>query len=453
MGKSKGRKLLSIVLMSLIAFVLVACGTNGDTTDDASNGGTDEGTTSGEKTELEFWSFWGGGSRRETIESIIEDFNDSQDEIEVTHVYQPWGDIWTKALAAVASGNDIPDIIVQDINTVRQRADANQATNLQEYLDQEDENLEGLFYPQLWDTVVHEDEAYGLPFNTDTHVLFYNKDLFEEAGLDPDTPPKTWDELEEMARQLDVQEGDSFEQFGFYPLWNLGLDVWTINADEGTSWFDDNGDVKINTPEKVSALEWVLDWQDYYGQDTINSYEAEFDSGLADPFISGLIAMRGQNINYYTDLRENAPEDFNFGVAPLPEYEEGSGPWTWGGGFALEIPYGAENPDASYEFMKYLVSTEVQTTFGLNSFDIMANQEANEALEDHPDLDENGHMIYKLAHQNLDYTVITPVPLTAPDYLQLVNGQLDEALLGNKTPQEALDAAQESVENLVEQNE
>src|SRR5699024_4746467 len=61
-------------------------------------------------TELEFWSFWGGGPRRETIESIIEDFNNSQDNIEVTHVYQPWGDIWTKALAAVASGNDIPDI-------------------------------------------------------------------------------------------------------------------------------------------------------------------------------------------------------------------------------------------------------------------------------------------------------------------------------------------------------
>lgn len=453
MKKTNCKKPFHVVLTTFIAFVLVACGSDGDTTDGTTDNGTSDGAADGEKVEIEFWSFWGGGARRDTIEQIIEDFNASQEEIEVTHVYQPWGDIWTKSLAAIASGNDIPDVIVQDINTVRQRADANQATNLQEYLNQEDENLQDLFYPQLWDTVVYEDEVYGLPFNTDTQVLFYNKDLFEEVGLDPDTPPATWDELEEMARSLDVQEGDSFERFGFYPLWNLGLDVWTINADEGTSWFNENEEVTINTPRKVEALEWVLDWQDYYGEDTINAYEAEFGSGLADPFVSGLVAMRGQNINYYTELRENAPDDFNFGVAPLSEFEEGSGPWSWGGGFVLEIPYGAENPDASYEFMKYLTSTEVQTQFGSNSFDIMANQEANEALVDHPDLDENGHMIYELAHQNLENTVITPVPLSAPDYLQLVNGQLDEALLGNKSPQDALDDAQASVEDLVSQNE
>src|SRR5690625_1313989 len=452
MKRNKWKKILTVVLTTFFAFILVACGGDDGSADNAAGDGEAEGSGDGEPVELEFWSFWGGGARRETIEAIIKDFNASQDGIEVTHVYQPWGDIWTKALAAVASGNDVPDVIVQDINSVRQRADANQATNLQEYLDQEDENLEELFYPQLWDTVIHEDEAYGLPFNTDTQVLFYNKDLFEEAGLDPDSPPTTWDELEEYARALDVQEGDSWERFGFYPLWNLGLDVWTINADEGTSWFDENGEVQINTPRKVEAVEWVLDWQDYYGQDTINAHEAEFGSGLADPFISGLVAMRGQNINYYVELQENAP-DLNFGVAPLPAYDENSEPWSWGGGFVLEIPYGAENPDASYEFMKYLTSTEVQTRFGSTAFDIMANIEANESLVDHPDLNENGQMIYELAHQNLEHTVITPIPLNAPDYIQLVNGQLDEALLGNKSAQEALDDAQESVENLVSQNE
>lgn len=136
----------------------------------------------------------------------------------------------------------------------------------------------------------------------------------------------------------------------------------------------------------------------------------------------------------------------------LPEHEEGSGNWSWGGGFVLEIPYGAENPEASYEFMKYLTSTEVQEEFGLNSFDIMANKEANENLTNHPDLDEEGQMIYELADKSLEQTVITPVPLTAPDFSALVNEQIDEALLGNKTAKEALDDAQTSVESLVEQN-
>lgn len=435
------------VLMGMLTLLLIACGNGAD------EGGTDDDAGTGDKVELEFWSFWGGGARRETIETIIEEYNASQDEVEVTHVYQPWGDIWTKSLAAIASGNDVPDVIVQDIMTVRQRADANQATNLQEYIDQEDEEMEALFYPQLWDTVLHEDEAYGLPFNTDTHVLFYNKDLFEEAGLDPEAPPTTRAELEEMARTLDVQEGDSWEKFGYYPLWNSDMNIWGINADSGTSWFDEENNVMINTPNKVATLEWILEWQEYYGRDTINGFQAEFGSGVADPFISGLVAMRTQNINYYKEISENAPEDFNFGVAPLPEFQEGTGNWTWGGGFALEIPYGAEHPDASYEFMKYLTSTEVQEKFGLTSFDIMANQQANQNLVQNNELEEEAQMIFQLADTNFENTVLTPVPLVAPDFNSLINGQIDEALLGNVTAQEALDNAQASVENLVEQNE
>jgi len=442
MKKGKWKSLFISMLTIVFAFILVACGSNQQAATGDENG----------EVTLEFWSFWGSGPRRETIEAIIDDFNASQDGITVEHVYQPWGDIWTKSLAAVTAGNP-PDIVVQDINTVRQRADAEQATNIQEYLDQDEEAIESRFYPQLWDTVIHEGETYGLPFNTDTHVLFYNKDLFEEAGLDPEAPPTTWAELEEYARALDIPDGNNWEQFGFYPLWDTGIDIWGLNADGGRSWFDEDGNVSINTPEKVAALEWILEWQDYYGRENINTHEAEFGSGVTDPFISELVAMQGKNINYYTELRENAPDDFNFGVAPLPEYEEGSGNWSWGGGFVLEIPEGAAHPEASYEFMKYATSTEVQERFGLNSFDIMANQEANENLVDHPDLDEEGQMIYELAHSNLENTVITPVPLTAPDYLPLVNGQLDEALLGNKTPEEALNAAQESVENLVEQHE
>jgi len=435
------------LILASAPLLLAAC------TDDAESDTTGDGTqeeSSGEAVELEFWSFWGSGPRRETIEAIIEEFNSENDHIEVEYVYQPWGDIWTKSLAAIAGGN-APDVIVQDINSVRQRAEAQQATNLQEYI--EDDSFSENFYPQLWDTVIYEDEAYAVPFNTDTQVVFYNKAAFEEAGLDPESPPTTWAELEEAARALDIESGDGWEQIGFYPRWNIGPDVWALNADEGVSWFDEEGNVAVNTPEKVEALEWMLEWQDYYGRDTINQYEAEFGSGVADPFISGLVAMRGQNLNYYTNLRENAPEDLDYGVFRLPEFEEGSGHWTWGGGFVLEIPENTENPEESFEFIQYLTSTDVQERFGMNSFDIMANVEANENLTTHAELEERGQEMYQMAQESLETTVITPVPLTAPDYIPLVNTQIDAAFLGEMSAQEALDAAQESVENLVEQNQ
>ena len=428
-------------LLFSVGVLAAGCG-NSETADSSGNESADG------KTTLDFWSFWGSGARQEVIEEIIDDFNASQDKIEVKYSYQPWGDIWTKSLSSITAGNP-PDVIVQDINSVAQRAEAQQATNLSEYIE---EGFSDEFYPQLWDTVEYEGDAYAVPFNTDTQVIFYNKTLFKEAGISEEQLPQTWEELETVARKLDVKNGDDFERIGFYPLWNLGADVWALNADDGVSWFDKDENVKIDTDNTVEALEWILDWQEYYGQDTINRLEAEFGSGVADPFISGLVAMRAQNINYYSSLAENAPDDFEFGVIQIPEKESGSGHWSWGGGFVLEVPYGAKDPEASYEFIKYLSTPEVQEKFGEKSFDIMANRTANENLVNNDNLDENGQMIYQMADENFANTVITPVPLTAPDFSSLVNEQIDQIMLGSKTPAEGLADAQKAVEDLVEQN-
>ena len=428
-------------LLFSVGVLAAGCG-NSETADSSGNESADG------KTTLDFWSFWGSGARQEVIEEIIDDFNASQDKIEVKYSYQPWGDIWTKSLSSITAGNP-PDVIVQDINSVAQRAEAQQARQLREYIE---EGFSDEFYPQLWDTVEYEGDAYAVPFNTDTQVIFYNKTLFKEAGISEEQLPQTWEELETVARKLDVKNGDDFERIGFYPLWNLGADVWALNADDGVSWFDKDENVKIDTDNKVEALEWILDWQEYYGQDTINRLEAEFGSGVADPFISGLVAMRAQNINYYSSLAENAPDDFEFGVIQIPEKESGSGHWSWGGGFVLEVPYGAKDPEASYEFIKYLSTPEVQEKFGEKSFDIMANRTANENLVNNDNLDENGQMIYQMADENFANTVITPVPLTAPDFSSLVNEQIDQIMLGSKTPAEGLADAQKAVEDLVEQN-
>lgn len=428
-------------LLFSVGVLAAGCG-NSETADSSGNESADG------KTTLDFWSFWGSGARQEVIEEIIDDFNASQDKIEVKYSYQPWGDIWTKSLSSITAGNP-PDVIVQDINSVAQRAEAQQATNLSEYIE---EGFSDEFCPQLWDTVEYEGDAYAVPFNTDTQVIFYNKTLFKEAGISEEQLPQTWEELETVARKLDVKNGDDFERIGFYPLWNLGADVWALNADDGVSWFDKDENVKIDTDNKVEALEWILDWQEYYGQDTINRLEAEFGSGVADPFISGLVVMRAQNINYYSSLAENAPDDFEFGVIQIPEKESGSGHWSWGGGFVLEVPYGAKDPEASYEFIKYLSTPEVQEKFGEKSFDIMANRTANENLVNNDNLDENGQMIYQMADENFANTVITPVPLTAPDFSSLVNEQIDQIMLGSKTPAEGLADAQKAVEDLVEQN-
>lgn len=83
----------------------------------------------------------------------------------------------------------------------------------------------------------------------------------------------------------------------------------------------------------------------------------------------------------------------------------------------------------------------------------MANKKANTNLIKGQQLDETGQMIYKTADQAMSSTVLTPIPLSAPDYNNLVNEQIDAALLGQKSAKQALEDAQTAVENLVKQHQ
>jgi multiple sugar transport system substrate-binding protein len=450
------KKSLLIFLMLALSLgsLLAACSGGQDASSEGGSSETDSNTSdteevadSGEVIELDFWTFWGSETRRPIIEKIIEDFNNSQDEIRVKHTFLPWGDIWTKSLASVAAGNP-PDVLINDINAVRQRAVKNQVENLSEFVEP---GFGEEYFPELWDAVVHEDEPYAVPFNTDTRVLFYNKDMFEEVGLDPEQPPTTWDELKEFALKMDIQNGKNYERIGFLPRYGPGADVWMLNATGHGMWDFEAGEPVVNVPKAVEALEWVKEYEDIYGLDTINAFQAEFGNQQSNPFLNKKVGMVINNATHYAEIEAYA-EDLNFGVAPLPEFESGNGHASWGGGFVAEIPYGAKNPEASFEFIKYLTGPKAQEYWAVENFDNVANIEGANNASVSQELSEDGKIVYGAAVENMDHTLLTPMPLEAPDMMSVINPELDRIFLGEKTPQEALDDAQAAVERLVEDN-
>ncbi|QUW23904.1 ABC transporter substrate-binding protein [Sporosarcina sp. Marseille-Q4063] len=400
-----------------------------------------------EKVKVDFWIFWGSEIRRPVVEKIVEDFNQSQDEIEVTHTFVPWGDIWTKELAAIAAKSP-PDVVINDINATALRGQKNQAMNLSQFLEKDDISVD--FYPELWEATLHEGDSYGIPFNTDTRILYYNKDAFEEAGLNPEKPPTTWEELEEYAAKLDKKDGDTYERIGFYPLWGVASDVWMLNAD-GMNYFDSEGEVKIDTDVNRDTLDWLVKWRERYGDNTINAYQAQIDSQQGNPFFNGKLGMFVNTPTFYTQIRDYAP-DLNFGVAMLPERTEGSGHTSWGGGFVAEIPEGSKNAEEAWEFIKYLTGAEAQEYWAVKNFDNVANIEAAENAAKSEEMSETDRMVYQMAVDNMDQTLLTPVPVNAPDFINLINPELDAVLLGKKSSAEGLQAAQSAVEKLIEKN-
>ncbi|WP_172371989.1 ABC transporter substrate-binding protein [Sporosarcina jiandibaonis] len=400
-----------------------------------------------EKVKVDFWTFWGSEIRRPVVEKIVEDFNKSQDKIEVTHTFVPWGDIWTKELAAIAA-NSPPDVVINDINATALRGKKNQAMNLSQFLEKDD--ISGDFYPELWEATLYEGDSYGIPFNTDTRILYYNKDAFEEVGLDPEKPPTTWEELEEYAAKLDKKDGNTYDRIGFYPLWGIQSDVWMLNAD-GVNYFDSEGEVSIDTDANRDTLDWLVKWREIYGENTINAYQAQIDSQQGNPFFNGKLGMFINTPTFYTQIRDYAP-DLNFGVAKLPERTEGSGHTSWGGGFVAEIPEGSKNAEEAWEFIKYLTGAEAQEYWAVKNFDNVANIEAAENAAKSDEMSETDRMVYQMAVDNMDETLLTPVPVNAPDFTNLINPEIDAVLLGKKSSEEGLKAAQAAVEKLIEKN-
>ncbi|PZE22916.1 ABC transporter substrate-binding protein [Paenibacillus xerothermodurans] len=396
------------------------------------------------KVTLNFWTFWGSETRRPVIEKMIADFNASQDRIVVKHTYVPFSDIWTKNLAAIAAGNP-PDVIVNDINGTALRAHKNQNLNLSQFL-QQDPSLKDRFYPELWKSVMYKDEPYALPFNTDTRMMFYNKQAFREAGLDPEKFPQTWAELAEVAEKLDKKNGDQYERIGYAPQYGgFQWDVLMTNFDGGTGFFDKNGQPAVNTPAKLEALQYVKSYADRIGAKNLDQFKAGFGNNQSNPFITGKVAIWPEAVTFQTQLRDYG-KGLDYGIAPIPEKAPGAGHLSVGGGFVLEIPRGAKHPAEAFEFMKYLTDTGPQTHWAQKNFDNVANK----AASNDPQLQSDP--VYQAAVENLKVTKLYPTPLHAPDYKNLIQPQVDAAINGEMDPKAALDQAQADVENLIKQN-
>ncbi|WP_433943029.1 ABC transporter substrate-binding protein [Paenibacillus sp. SN-8-1] len=355
------------------------------------------------------------------------------------HSYYPFSDIFTKELAAVSAGNP-PDIMMNDINTVQQRASKKQAINLSKYVEQD--QVKDRFFPELWNTVLYQDEPYALPFNTDTRMMFYNKDDFKAAGLDPEKFPTTWEELDKAAAKLDKKDGNKYTHIGYSPQFNSDWNLLQLNFDHGRNFFDENGKPVVNAPAKAEAMQYILNNAKRLGQSNIDAFKADFGSKQANPFIAGKVSIWTDVTNFYTQIRDYG-QNINFGVAPLPESKAGAGHYSVGGGFVIEIPYGSKHPDEAWEFLKYMTDVQAQTYWAQKNFDNVANQEAS----NNPELQKNP--VYKASVDNLAVTKITPNPLNAPDYMNLINPQRDAIMLGEKSVHEGLNQAQADVEKLV----
>jgi multiple sugar transport system substrate-binding protein len=406
--------------------------------------------------DVEFWHFWGSPVRRNAIRRVVALCRAELPNVRVTEVFKPWGDIWTANIAAVAAGSGMPDVIVSDRGQLPREAGEGIYMNLADMA--AEDGVDGSkFWEFTWNQSLHDGDPYGIPYETDVRVLFYNKTLFERAGLDPNDPPQTWAELEAAADTLDeVAANGNLERIGFSPLIGNGPpNIMILN--NGHAWLDDQGNPNLDDPKVVEAVDWMKAWVDRYGGfSNLQRFQQGFSAPPNDHFMSGGVAMKIDTAGYSSVLNFYNPrmriDDQNvplqWGVTEIPA-NEGAESTSESGGFTLSIPTGASNPEAAWEFIKCATNPRAQTSWARDTAAIpnsLAAAEAPELMAD-PNWPMYIDAIQAVAPDNSTY-----VP-AYPAWGQELGNRWEQVWTGQLSAEEMVRQAQQAIDQEIAKNQ
>lgn len=302
-------------------------------------------------TQIEFWhAFAGTGGA--ALNELVDKFNASQSDVVVKPVYTGNYDEGTTKLQAALRGGTAPTLVMLEITRYGLFAARNVLAPLEPYFDKEGKDFTDSIRPFALSASKYLGHSYVLPFNVSTPVMYYNKDAFKAAGLDPNSPPKTWDELLADAKKLTLKDGDKVTQWGLNtpPQWVR----WAMTNQAGGGWVDpaDNS-VQIDEPGSVKAYQTAADWVNV---DHVASLDAALKEETAKQyFLAGNAAITFDSTGSLGGLIKDAK--FDLGVAPLPCEKVCAAPI---GGATLGIVASKSEAEkaAAWSFLKYVTTPE-----------------------------------------------------------------------------------------------
>ena len=341
---------LLLGLLVIASLVLAACGGGAAPATTTSNTASN---TSGEPATIGMM-MWGDPAELEVWNQIVADFHQANPNITVKVEVSDWESYWTK-LKTLLSANTPPDVFAMDAPLYLDYQSRGVLLNLQPYLDKNPDMLKDV-YPQTLEAYKTSEGMFGLPRDFQTIVLFYNKDMFDAAGVPYPTADWTYDDLRDAAKKLTKVGADGkTAQYGFYSdLWDMEL-IWSsgIWSHGGDIISPDHTKTLVGEPKAREA------WQLFHDMMFVDkSWPDSTTAGEygGDPFLAGVAAMT--TIGHWA-VPGYADAKFNWDVAPMPAGPAGKATSVNSAGFVVAKE--SKNPEASFEFLKYVLSAPAQT--------------------------------------------------------------------------------------------
>lgn len=387
------------------------------------------------------------GPLAQAIDSYVAEFNAISEDIQVEPIFTGgYAENMARATAAILSGQppDVAILLGIDIYSLIQTEGI---IPLDDYIASE----EGLDIDDFFDAFmannIADDQVWSIPWQRSTPILYYNKDAFVEVGLDPDTPPATWEELVEYGKQLVVQDGDNVTRWGvevpssFWLFANFAIQAGRHIGSLG----DEPCAVYLDTPEAIEALAFLRRLQD---EGIMPDGAVAWGTAPAD-FIAGASAMIYHSTGSLSTLLANSP--FEVGTGFMPGGAAGYGANVGGGNFYIMADISQERQDAAWEFIRWMVRPEQIGQWGIDSGYVAPRAAAWEVdplksyAEEVPQA--------STARQQLPYAVKEFPATFGGQEIQVITTQAIEAVnTGELTPEEALAIAQERANDVLTQN-
>ena len=425
----KFKKVAALVLAGVMVFSLSACG---------GGGGSEEGGSSGGDASLSvmIWDTY----QEPGLTEIINDFSEETGidaEIQVV----TWDDYWT-LLSAGAQGGSMPDVFWMHSNEAERYMSNEMLLDLTDRIAESD-SIDLSKYPaDITELYTYDDKNYAVPKDVDTIALWYNKTLFDEAGIAYPTADWTWDDLYEAAKALTKDGVYGFacsatnNQAGYY---NLIYDMggYVINDDKTASGYDD--------PNTIAALQYF----EKMIQEGIMPSQQVMSESAEDVLLgSGTIAMTTQGSWMLSAFKDNEYIKENCDCVELPMDAASGKRVSIYNGLGWAASAETDHPDEAWQLIEYLGSQEGQTRQAELGVTMSAYEGTSEAWTGSADFNLQAYL------NMMDDMVIRPYSRETVTWENAVNEELKKGWTQEVTMEEAcMNAAEVMNETLAEENE
>lgn len=433
------------VWLLVLALVLAACGADGtdgaesattpavDSEEAPSDGDsqTDEDATASiDPIKLTFWNYW-DGQNGDVMQSLVDEWNAANPDVQVENVFVGWGDLLPK-LQSAAAGGDVPDVAAGDLVWLPKLTRTQRLVPLDDFVDPG--KLDG-FFPEMLRVGQLDGATYSLPVSTNNLQLFYNRELFEQAGLDPDQPPTTWEELRDYANQCadpsaGVQGMELFTEPGEGLTWQFQVYLW----EAGGEFLNEDGTAAaFNTPAGEQALQF---WVDLLHEDesAVLAPWGAFGQGSACMMMDGswMVGIWG------------ADPPFDFGTASMPHPTDGEPATNMGGEQIFIMAEDSARQEAAYRFVDWLTSRDVQLEWvkATGFMPVLSELAADPEYRSYVEATEPRLLPFVDGAQHARSR--PPVP-TYPEVSDAFSREIERALLGDVSVSDALSNAEAAV--------